>query len=111
MDYMSPKDLSTVFRSLYNSSLYEWQLSEQALKLMSQTTFKQGIVAGVPEGTAVSHKFGENTDELHDCGIVYYPEHPYLICVMTRGGDFDKLVTSISQISKTVWDFVDSLHK
>ncbi|MCX6719655.1 MAG: serine hydrolase [Candidatus Staskawiczbacteria bacterium] len=59
--------------------------------MLSKTTFNDGLVAGVPKGTTVSHKFGmyatskdENiTDlELHDCGIIYYKTTPYLLCVV-----------------------------
>ncbi len=106
-DFMSPKSFSAVFRTLYNSSFFEWNLSEQVLSLLSQTTFTKGLVGGVPAGTVVSHKFGENTDELHDCGIIYYPGRPYLLCVMTRGSNARSLETAIQSISKMVWDFVD----
>jgi beta-lactamase class A len=107
-DFMSPKSFSSVFRTLYNSSFFEWSLSEQVLNLLSQTTFTQGLVAGVPDGTVVSHKYGENTDELHDCGIVYHPGRPYLLCVMTRGSNVHSLEMTIAHISKMAWDFVDS---
>ncbi|MDB5239193.1 MAG: beta-lactamase class A-like protein beta-lactamase [Candidatus Parcubacteria bacterium] len=105
-DFMSPKSFSTVFRTLYNSSFFEWNLSEQVLNLLSQTTFKQGLVGGVPGSVVVAHKFGENTDELHDCGVVYYPNDPYLLCVMTRGTNADALGAVIGKVSKIVWDFV-----
>ena len=113
---MSPKSYSALFRVLYNSSLFPWSLSEQVLDLLSHTSFSKGLVAGVPEGTPVSHKFGENTAvatdgtiverELHDCGIVYYPNDPYLVCVMTKGQDFSVLETVISDISKMAYGFV-----
>lgn len=106
-DFMSPKSYANVFRVLYNSSLLQWNLSEQALNLLSRTTFKKGLVAGVPQGVVVSHKFGENVDELHDCGIVYKPGHPYLICVMTRGGDLTELEQLIATISRVVYTYFD----
>jgi len=116
-DYMSPKSYSTVFRTMYNSTIFPWDLSEQILNLLSGTTFSAGLVAGVPKGTVVAHKFGENTGvetngtvvgrELHDCGIIYYPGRPYLLCVMTKGSDFSKLEGAISGISKIAYDFVD----
>ena len=67
----------------------------------------------------MAHKFGENTDidlttgtqvdkELHDCGIVYVPQKPYLLCVMTRGQDFNSLTNVISSISKIVYNLVTS---
>jgi hypothetical protein len=41
--------------------------------------------------------------QLHDCGIVYAPGKPYLICIMTRGSDFKRLSPVIAQISKQVY--------
>jgi beta-lactamase class A len=120
-DYMSARSYSVIFRSLYNSTYLPWNFSEQTLSLLSVTAFDKGIVAGVPEGTKVSHKFGERTyeeanggvekRELHDCGIVYYPNHPYLVCVMTRGKEFSGLEKVISDISSTIYSYVKSTEK
>jgi beta-lactamase class A len=116
-DFMSPKSYSSVFISLYNSSLFPWALSEQVLNLLANTTFTQGLVAGVPSGTIVAHKFGESSDtdssgniidrQLHDCGIVYYPGDPYLLCVMTRGQDYPTLAGVISGVSNLVYNYVN----
>ena len=106
-DYMSPKSFSTIFRALYNSSLLSWGVSENILSLLSQTTFTDGLVAGVQAGTPVAHKFGENTDELHDCGIVYHPDNPYLLCVMTKGSKLDVLESAIAGVSKIAYQFAD----
>jgi beta-lactamase class A len=115
-DFMSPHQYSVVFRVLYNASYLPDALSSQALQLLTKTTFNKGLVAGVPEGTVVAHKFGEHTTEetngtivsheLHDCGIIYRPGSPYLLCVMTKGEDFTKLEKVISDISKLVYDQV-----
>ena len=110
---ISPSLYSRFFRILYNSSYLSHAASESVLDLLSKTDFSVGLVAGVPAGTTVSHKFGENVSpdgsevQLHDCGIVYYPSHPYFICVMTKGKDFGSLEKVISTISKTVWNDVD----
>ncbi len=121
IDYMSPEIYSRVFRVLYNSSYLVPDFSEQALELLSKTSFTQGIVSGVPASTTVAHKFGEKTivsgfptktiRELHDCGIVYYPNAPYLVCIMTRGDDFTKLQNIISTISKSTWVDFDALYQ
>lgn len=119
IDYMSPESYSVLFRTLYNSSYITREDSEKALRLLSMTSFTKGIVAGVPENTQVSHKFGEHTErnsdgtllyrELHDCGIVYKPSDPYFICIMTKGTDFSKLETVIQSISKIIYDNVIKL--
>jgi len=116
-DYMSPKSYSNLFISLYNSSLFPWSLSDQVLNLLATTTFTQGIVAGVPSGSIVAHKFGESSDvnsagvvidkQLHDCGIVYDPGSPYLLCVMTKGQDYPVLAGVISGISNLVYNYVN----
>ena len=120
VDYMSPQAYSRIFRILYNSSYLTWDDSERALQLLASTTFTQGIVSGVPAGTVVSHKFGEFSDlfgpsdslavrELHDCGIIYYPDHPYFLCVMTRGADFPTLANTLSGVSRIVYAYVSGL--
>ena len=74
---------------------------QKVLDLLSQSTFIQGIVAGVPEGVKVAHKFGEAegvdkegkvvTHILNDCGIVYKPESPYILCIMIEGEDYSQM--------------------
>lgn len=110
----SPQDYSHLFRALYNGTYLSRNMSEKALELLSRTAFKDGLVAGLPANTTVSHKWGERTlppsagsvNELHDCGIVYHPGHPYFLCVMTKGADFPVLANVIKDVSATVWDEV-----
>jgi beta-lactamase class A len=104
---------ASLFRILFNASYLNVGNSEKLLTWLSQTEYKAGLVAGVPESVKVAHKFGErlyanNVKELHDCGIIYFPENPYLLCVMTRGTDFAELERLISEISKTVYEEVNS---
>ena len=115
VDFMSPKQYSSLFRVLYNSTYLSRSVSDQVLRLLSGTVFDKGLVAGLPKGTVVAHKFGEHTEtlngevtsrELHDCGIVYFPEKPYFVCVMTKGMDFSKLESVISGASKLIYDTV-----
>ncbi len=120
---ISAKDYSYIFRILYNATYISKTMSQNLLEMMSRSDFKSGIVSGLPEERTVSHKFGErsafiedpkdNTNfkldfrELHDCGIIYYPKTPYLLCVMTKGEDFDKLSRIIGDISAIIYNEVD----
>jgi beta-lactamase class A len=116
-ELISPREYSRLFRVLYNVGYISNKYSEQALNILSQTTFKNGLVAGVASSTIpVAHKFGEYTSvingvtedrELHDCGNVYYPGKPYFICVMTKGGDFSDLTKIISDISQITFDYME----
>ncbi|MDO8493377.1 MAG: serine hydrolase [bacterium] len=111
---MNLKTYSLFFRVLFNSTYLDREFSERALKLLSQTTFEDGMVAGVADKSiSIAHKYGERGVyeddhilgvELSDCGVVYYPGHPYLLCVMALGGDVDKLKSTISHISELAFE-------
>jgi beta-lactamase class A len=113
-NYMTVKDYASFFRILYNASYLSKDMSEKALKLLSNTAFTGGIVDGVPSNITVSHKFGEriygekNESQLHDCGIIYHPKIPYLLCVMTRGDGIDEQSGVIAEISGFVYQEVSS---
>lgn len=118
-DYLSPKSYSFFLRVLYNATYLSAEDSEKALELLAQTTFKVGLRASVPSGIEVADKFGERTTytpdgavverQLHDCGIIYHPRQPYLLCIMTRGKDFDQLAHAIQAVGKVVYDEMDKI--
>lgn len=114
-DFMSTRTYSKFFRILYNGSYLSFANSNKALEILSNTQYKDGIVAGVPEGVVVSHKFGERENngvkQLHDCGIVYYPNKPYVLCIMTRGDDIDKMSSAIATLSEYTYKEVSSSFK
>lgn len=115
---MNVKEYASFFRVLYNATYLNRDMSEKALNFLAHSDFSQGIVAGVSKNTTVVQKFGERNavdqngqsilKELHDCGIIYYPKHPYLLCVMTKGQDFNKLSKVIQNISAIVFKNLDS---
>lgn len=120
LDFMSPKAYSLAFRVLYGSTYLSNEASERALELLSKTTFTEGLRVGVPPQILVAHKFGARTvqdangqpiKELHDCGIVYYPGHPYLLCVMTRGATFGDLAAVIADFSRDAYEGVDRIFR
>lgn len=114
-DFVSVKSYSSIFRVLYNASYLSRSNSEFLLQLLSSSDFKQGLVAGVPDSVIVAHKFGiknpsdeDPTSQLHDCGIVYHPKHPYLLCIMTKGTDQKEQTATIKELSEAVYNVIDS---
>jgi beta-lactamase class A len=105
---LSVKQYSRFLRILFNASFLNRYYSEKALKLLSETEYENALVAGLPKGIVVAHKFGESgfqerERQLHDCGIIYYPNHPYLLCLMSRGKELSGLESSISDVSRFVY--------
>lgn len=112
---LTVKEYAGFFRILFNSSYLSRESSEKALALLSSTDYHDALPAGVPTGTTIAHKFGEagtgSTErQLHDCGIVYFPDHPYLACVMTRGKSTESLKQSIVSVSKFIYDKIDEQY-
>jgi beta-lactamase class A len=109
-DFLSARAMSSFFRVLYNATYLNEEMSEKALQFLTESEFDQGLRAGVPDEVIIAHKYGERGDavakELHNCGIIYYPKHPYILCVMTKGDDYTALSTIIKDISKLTYEQV-----
>jgi beta-lactamase class A len=102
------KTFGAFFRVLYNASYLGLDDSEELLTTLTQTTFRDGIVAGLPQSVRVAHKYGtrvldDGSRQLHDCGIVY-TESPYILCVMTQGTSVNGLEHFIAHISRLIYD-------
>lgn len=112
---LTVKEYAGFFRILFNSSYLSREYSEKALFLLASTDYHDALSEGVPENVSIAHKFGEAGTgdierQLHDCGIVYFPNHPYLACIMTRGKDTDTLKKSIADISRFIYEKIDEQY-
>ena len=109
---LSTKTYSSIFRLLYNASYLSKEVSEKALEYLARADYEGGLRKGVPKNIPIAHKFSERKQgditQLHDCGIVYYPGNPYLLCVFTKGDDFNELSDAIVTVAKMVYEEVDS---
>lgn len=105
---ISASEYAIFFRILYNAGYLSPELSEMAIGLLSECDFNLGLRAGFPQGITIAHKFGEWANskynfELHESGIIYLNNKTYLLVIMTKGADVEKLVPVISELSKTVY--------
>lgn len=116
-DFLSPINMSKFFLVLYNGSYLKKVDSEEALELLTKVQYRDGIKTSLPSDVVVAHKYGErqvnvgngdSENELHDCGIVYRTDNPYLICIMIRGKalDFKTASEIIEKLSKITYDGV-----
>lgn len=99
------------FRVLYNTEYLNETYSKRILSILSRSAFTAGLTASLPEQVRVAHKFGERAidtakgvGQLHDCGIVYAPGNPYLVCVMTQGHAYDAMARFISSVSASIYE-------
>jgi beta-lactamase class A len=106
---ISPQEYSRFLIALYNKSFLTDSSSRHALDLLCHSEFSKGLAAGIPAGIRLAHKFGErgyqhsDAFQLHDCGIVFHPRSPYVLCIMTKGSDLKKQEKTIAAISNAVY--------
>ena len=105
---VSAKSYSNFFSVIYNAGYFSNASSEYAASLLTECTFRDGLMKYLPSTIKVAHKFGEwgngINKELHETGIIYLNGNPYLLTVMTNGNKWDNLSDIIGTISKIVYD-------
>lgn len=104
------KQYSSFFRILYNSSYLNRYDSNIVLDILSNSSFNEWLKKLLPKNIVISSKYWERfftetwEKQLHDCWIIYLPNNPYILCVMTKWKNFDELKYLIQNISKIVYD-------
>lgn len=111
---LTAKSYSSIFKALYFSSVLNKDDSQLVLNYMTKSKFPDKLQAGVPLNVTVSHKIGDFVDKdgneaFTDCGIVYVPRRPYLLCMVSRT-DEQTARGRMQDISKMIYDFVSSTN-
>ena len=106
---VSPKRYMGIFRSLYFSTYLRRTYSQLVLSMLVEADFDSALPSGVPDGVKIANKVGFFNAEggnFHDCGIVYAPKKPYMLCIMSIGTTQASFNAVASNISRTVYEFV-----
>lgn len=108
---ITAKNYSSILRSLFFASIVDKEHSQLILTHLANSVFRDKLVAGVPSDVKVASKVGIGQDKLYsDCGIVYVPRRPYLLCMMSFT-DEDTARERMVDVSKKVYDFVSNANK
>jgi beta-lactamase class A len=118
-DSLSLNAFAAYFRVLYNASYLSEEMSEKALRYLSKSSFRQGMAAGIPPNIEIACKQGERTitpasggetpelQQIHEFGIIYHPNRPFLLGIMVRGTDTNRLTNAIRDITRLVYEEID----
>lgn len=108
---ITARGYSSVLKSLYFSSYLEKKDSQEMLGYLTKSAETERLAKQLPSSVKVAHKNGVyNTDDNwaeSDCGVVYVPRRPYILCVMV-GLPQDQANKFIADVSKDVYDFVSN---
>jgi beta-lactamase class A len=105
--FFTTSQYSLFMRAIYNAAYLSIADSEFAAELLSECNFKDGFVSGLPKGTSLIHKFGESGNQvekqLHESGIIYAYDKPFLLTIMTKGKDNKTLSKLIKEVTENVY--------
>ncbi|MDA8101185.1 MAG: class A beta-lactamase-related serine hydrolase [Nitrospiraceae bacterium] len=113
-EFIDVRSFSAFFRVLFNASYLSHGSSERALGYLSRSPYADGIRSGLPQGVSVASKFGEfsaGSYQLHEFGVVYYPDHPYLLGIVTKGGTPVSLPHVLQELSKAIYGELERQHR
>lgn len=78
-------DVARLFRQLYHHQLLDSPWNEQMLIDLTETIFEDRLPAGVPEGIRVAHKVGTEVGVVSDAGIIFTPNQPFVLVILSQG--------------------------
>ena len=111
---LNGKGYSSILRNLYLATYLNKEHSNEIIELLTNSKTNDLLPVGIPDTIKVAHKIGvyeipnqeENT--YSDCGIVYVPNRPYLICIMAEEKEAEAS-EHIINLSKLVYDYVSGV--
>lgn len=96
--HTTPQDEADFMTRLYTGELMNKANTDYLLGLMKRQVWRGGIPKGVP-GVTVADKVGFYNGYKHDTAIVYGPKGPYVLTVLTYGGND----AQIAELSRRVY--------
>lgn len=103
-NYTSVDDLMLTLTKLYNGECVSQDKDKEMLEIMKGNEMKSKIPSNLPNNIIVASKSGEYNDVQNDAGIIYTNNGAYILCVTTKNGNTNEQITSISDISKKIYD-------
>jgi beta-lactamase class A len=80
----TPNETARLFELLHRGRAVSPALDSTALAMLRSNQDGTKLTRWLPDSVAVAHKTGEVDRSRSDCGIVYGPQAPVVVCAMTR---------------------------
>ncbi len=100
VDVTTPSDIARLFQELVNGTVISPQTSAEMLNLLADQQINDRLPAALPDGTRVAHKTGDLDNSVHDAGIIFAPDSPIVVVVMSdEVENREAIVALIQQIA------------
>jgi beta-lactamase class A len=107
----TPREMETLLVSIYQNKAFNKKLTEDFFKVLG-TPKESDIPRYIPEGVVCANKPGQLAGVRNDVGIVFVPNRPFVIVVMTaylkheRDGD-----DAIAKIAGAAYEYFDRVGR
>ena len=104
---LTTKGYASILKALYFASILNKDDSNYILNLLTQTQFNDKLTASIPKEISVAHKIGVYFDNLvqQDCGIIYLPKRPYLLCMASQS-DMHESNKRMQKVSEIIYKYM-----
>lgn len=83
-NYISAEDFAKIIRNLYRGQIISPEASAAMLDILKRQQVRGRLDLYLPEDLHLAHKTGDLDFLEHDGGILYLPDQPLLLCVLTE---------------------------
>ena len=107
----TPREMMTLLEDIYRDKLFDKELTADFFKVLS-TPKDSSIPKLLPPDVVIANKPGELEAVRNDSGVIFVPNRPFVICVMTtylhdeRAGQ-----RAISEIALAAYEYSDRLGR
>lgn len=102
----TPSDIALFLEKLYKKEIVSLEASDKIIALLSGSRINNRIPQLLPQELKIAHKTAELPKIRHDVGIIYLPENPYILVLMSKDLKYeDDGVQLLANISKDVYEY------
>lgn len=108
---LTTKGYASILKALYFSSFLNKDDSQYILELMTSSDFMDRLRAPIPKEITIANKAGVFFNDLHqDCGIVYLPRRPYILCMASQSSE-EEATQRMQKVSGLVYRYISEIEK
>lgn len=104
----TPNEILDLLELMATGQLVSREASAEMIAVLLDQRINDRIPLGLPPGIPVAHKTGNLPGMAHDAGIIYAPDGPFILVIMTDElWDLDRGYTVIHELTRAVYRYFE----
>lgn len=108
-NWTSARDMGRLFKLLFEGKCVDAAYDMEMLEMLKKQEDNCILPAQLPHTIPVAHKTGELDGVYHDCGIIYGPKNPFILCLLSEGNTNEaQAIYDLSYLARDIYDKISS---